>query len=62
MPKKKNWNEYRGPYTSDEPGLTRDESGLGYPKPVDIYDRVTPSWNRTDGFSAKLDRGPKKPS
>jgi hypothetical protein len=58
MPKKKKeWNEVLGAYTSDNPGLTRDESGLGYPKPVDISKKVDPSWKRTDGFSAKLDKG-----
>jgi hypothetical protein len=61
MPKKKkDWNEVRGAYTSDDPGLTRDESALGYHKPVDISNRVDPSWKRTDGFSAKLDKGPKE--
>jgi hypothetical protein len=58
--KKKDWNEKLGPYTSDNPGLTRDTSGLGYHKPVSILNRVDPSAARTDGFSAKLDKGPKE--
>ena len=63
MPKrKKDWNEYRGPYTSDDPGLTRDTSGLGYPKPVDILNRVQPSADRDGGFSGKLDKGPNEPA
>lgn len=29
-------------------------------KPVDISNRVDPSWKRTDGFSARLDKGKKE--
>jgi hypothetical protein len=59
MPKKtkKDWNEVRGAYTSDDPGLTRDDSGLGYSKPVDISKKVDPSWQRNGGFAGQLDKG-----
>ena len=60
MVKNSDWN---GPQGSDDMGrdkLKKDSSGLGYPKPVDISNRVDPSWKRTDGFSAKLDKGPKE--
>jgi hypothetical protein len=58
MPKKTEGHEKGvGPYSKNDVKLTRDESGLGYPKPVDISKKVDPSWKRTDGFSAKLDKG-----
>jgi hypothetical protein len=62
MPRKpkKDWTEKLGAYTTDKVEMTRDTSGLGYPKPVDISKKVDPSWQRTDGFSAKLDKGPKE--
>jgi hypothetical protein len=60
MAKKQGHERGVGPYAKNDVKLTRDESGLGYPKPVDISRRVDPSWKRTDGFSAKLDKGPKE--
>jgi hypothetical protein len=58
MPKKKkDWNEVRGAYTSDDPGLTRDKSGLGYPKPVSILKKVDPAADQDSGFSGKLPKG-----
>jgi hypothetical protein len=45
-----------GPYSKNDVKLTRDESGLGYPKPVSILNKVDPSHKRNDGFSAKLDK------
>jgi hypothetical protein len=57
MPKRKDWNEKLGAYTTDEVKMTRDTSGLGYPKPRDISKLVDPSHKRNDGFSAKLDKG-----
>jgi hypothetical protein len=60
MAKTPKWNGPQGSDSMDKDPLKRDTSGLGYPKPVDISKRVDPSWRRTDGFSAKLDKGPKE--
>jgi len=51
---KRDWNEKRGPYTSDDPGLKQDDSALGYQKPVDISRRVDKAWVVNDGFSGKM--------
>jgi hypothetical protein len=61
---RKNDSSWNNPVQSSEDlgreKLRKDSSGVKYPKPVDISDRVDPSWKRTDGFSAKLDKGPKE--
>jgi hypothetical protein len=62
MAKTPKWNGPQGSDDMEMDPLRRDSSGLGYPKPVDISDRVDPSWKRTDGFSAKLDKGRKDPA
>jgi hypothetical protein len=54
MPKKKDWTEKLGKYTSDDPGLTRDESGLGYPKPKDISKVVDGNHKANDGYVGPL--------
>jgi hypothetical protein len=42
------------------PKFDRSKDYTPYQKPVDISNRVDPSWKRTDGFAAKLDKGPKE--
>jgi hypothetical protein len=56
MPKKKDWTEKLGAYTTDKVEMTR-QPDPGYVKPRDISKLVAPSAKRTDGFSAKLDKG-----
>jgi hypothetical protein len=54
MAKDSDWN---GPQGSEDMGrekLRKDSSGLGYPKPVDIEDRVNKAQRIDDGFSGKL--------
>jgi hypothetical protein len=64
MPKKvEGWKKGEGPYSKSgtpDDKLRKDDSALGYHAPKDISNRVDPSWKRTDGFSAKLDKGPKE--
>jgi hypothetical protein len=59
MAKKEGWEKGVGPYSGNDVKMTR-QSDKGYVKPVDISKRVDPSWERTEGFSAKLDKGPKE--
>jgi hypothetical protein len=60
MAKTPKWNGPQGSDDMEKDPLKRDTSGSKYSKPVDISNRVDPSWKRTDGFSAKLDKGPKE--
>jgi len=60
MAKTPKWNGPQGSDDMEKDPLKRDTSGLGYPKPVDIERRVTPSADRDGGFSGKLDKGPKE--
>jgi hypothetical protein len=64
MAKKEGHEKGVGPYAGGDADsrVRRDSSGLGYPEPVDIYNRVQPSADRDGGFSGKLDRGPDKAS
>jgi hypothetical protein len=54
----KNDSDWNGPQSSENLGrekLRKDSSGLGYPKPVDIEDRVNRAQEiHKDGFSARL--------
>jgi hypothetical protein len=49
------WNGPQGSNDMEKDKLRKDESGRAYPKPVDILNKVDPSWKRNDGFSAPLD-------
>jgi hypothetical protein len=62
MAKKEGHEKGVGPYAGGDKDskVRRDSSGRGYHAPKDISNRVDPSWKRTDGFSAKLDKGPKE--
>jgi len=51
------WNSE--PQGGATPKFDRSKDFTPYKKPVDILDRVDPSWKRNDGFAAKLDKGPK---
>jgi hypothetical protein len=55
---KKNDSSWNGPQSSEDLGrekLRKDSSGLGYPKPVSILDRVEKAQKiHPDGFSGKL--------
>jgi hypothetical protein len=62
MVKKSEWNGPQGSNDLGKDKLVRDKSGLGYPEPKDISNRVDPSWKRSDGFAAKLDKGRKDPA
>jgi len=57
MAKKEGHEKGVGPYAGGDADsrVRRDSSGLGYPKPRDIFSRVTRNSERTDGFAAKLD-------
>jgi hypothetical protein len=58
-PKKGDESEWNSPQGSDDMGRDKlvRQPDKGYPKPVDILKKVDPSWERTEGFSAKLDKG-----
>jgi hypothetical protein len=58
MAKKEGHEKGVGPYAGGDKDskVRRDDSALGYHKPVDIERRVTPSAGRDGGFSAKLDK------
>lgn len=56
MAKKEGYEQGVGPYSKNDVKMTR-EPDKGYVKPKDITSKVDPSWSRTDGFSAKLDKG-----
>jgi hypothetical protein len=50
----KSWNGPQGSSNMEKDKLRRDSSGLGYPKPVSILDRVEPASRQDDGFAGKL--------
>ena len=54
--KKEGYEKGVGPYSKNDVKMTR-QPDKGYPKPVDILNKVDPSWN--DGFPAPLDKGGK---
>jgi hypothetical protein len=60
MAKTPKWNGPQGSDDMEKDKLRKDDSALGYHAPKDISNRVDPSWKRTDGFAAKLDKGPKE--
>jgi hypothetical protein len=56
MPKTEGWKKGEGPYSkSDDIKLNR-QPDKSYVPPKDISKKVDPSWERTEGFSAKLDK------
>jgi hypothetical protein len=57
MAKKEGHEKGVGPYAKNDVKLTRDESGLGYPKPVSILKKVDPAADQDGGFSGKLPKG-----
>ena len=61
---KEGWEKGVGPFSGNKlhVPMEKDESQRKYDVPVDIYDSITPSWERTEGFAAKLDKGKRKPS
>jgi hypothetical protein len=48
------WNGPQGSADMEKDPLKKDSSGLGYPKPVSILDRVEPASQQHDGFSGRL--------
>jgi hypothetical protein len=50
----KSWNGPQGSKDMEKDPLRKDSSGLGYPKPVSILNRVEPASRQDDGFSGKL--------
>ena len=56
MPKKKDWTEKLGAYTTDKVKLNR-QPDKGYVKPVSILNRVNTAAHQDSGFSGKLPKG-----
>jgi hypothetical protein len=54
--KKEGYEQGVGPYSKNDVKMTR-QPDKGYVAPKDISKNVDPSWSRTEGFSAKLDKG-----
>jgi hypothetical protein len=48
------WNGPQGSADMEKDPLKKDSSGLGYPKPVSILNRVEPASQQDDGFAGKL--------
>jgi hypothetical protein len=48
------WNGPQGSSDMEKDPLRRDSSGLGYPKPVSILNRIEPASQVDDGFAGKL--------
>jgi hypothetical protein len=56
MAKKEGHEKGVGPYSKNDVKMTR-QPDKGYVPPKDISKLIDPSWERTGGFSAKLDKG-----
>ncbi len=52
-------SDWNGPQGSDDmgKGQTKASARQGLSQAGRYHSKVDPSWKRTDGFSAKLDRG-----
>ena len=57
MPKSPKWNGPQGSDDMEKDKLRKDDSALGYHRPVDIEKRVNEAWKIDDGFSGKLPKG-----
>jgi hypothetical protein len=48
------WDGPQGSSDMEKDPLRKDSSGLGYPKPVSILDRVEPASQVNDGFDGRV--------